>query len=66
MAIEAQSACINCGGTDFTRNEKLMALVEIDSQGNLQLGGSVLPVIALACKSCGAFRFFHPQIAGGL
>ena len=66
MAIEAQSPCVNCDGTNFTRNEKLMALVEIDRQGNVQLGASVLPVIALACNSCGVFRFFHPQIAGAM
>lgn len=65
MAIESRTPCINCGGTAFTRNEKLMALVEIDQQGNVQLGASVLPIIALACNSCGAPRLFHPGIAGG-
>lgn len=63
MPLEAQTPCINCGGTQFTRGEKTMALVELNGKGNIQIRGSVLPIIALACNECGALRLFHSDIA---
>ena len=66
MPIEAQSSCVNCNGKNFTRDEHLLTLVEIDTQGNVIQGGRTLPVVPLACNDCGTLRLFQAQIAGAV
>ena len=63
MAIEAQAPCANCGGTAWSRDDTSWALVEVAGE-QVRMGGAVLPVVALACNKCGAYRMFNPMLAG--
>ena len=60
-AIEPQTPCVNCGGTAFTREEELMALVHFSG---VRLGRPVVPLVVAACGQCGVLRLFHAGIAG--
>ncbi len=60
-AIEAQTPCVNCGGTAFIREEDLLALVHYTGT---RLGRPVVPLVVLACSQCGVLRLFDAGIVG--
>ena len=61
VAIEAQTPCVNCGGSAFIREEELVALVHYTGT---RLGRPVFPLVVLACSQCEVLRLFDAGIVG--
>jgi len=60
---KGQKICPICGENSWGVFDNLWELRAF-SQGNLNLGGPIIPLAALACKNCGYVMTFNALLAG--
>ena len=51
-----------CGNNNWTVGKDLVTAVRISETGGIELGGSVMPLIAVICNHCGNVIFINPLV----
>lgn len=59
-----QKPCVLCGKTQWTIQEKFVAMSVSDDPTAVVLGGSVLPTVPVVCGHCGNTHFLNLIILG--
>ncbi len=54
--------CPMCGNNNWTVGKNLVTAVRISETGGIELGGSVMPLIAVTCNHCGNVIFINPLV----
>ena len=54
--------CPMCGNNDWTIDNNMRAMVGIDENKSIQLGGQIIPVVTITCRECGNTILVNPLI----
>ncbi len=55
--------CHVCGGEQFTHDDKLWYMAELQNR-TVNLGGPVMPLVAIICASCGTTNLINALVTG--
>lgn len=56
--------CPMCGKNDWTINNDMMTMLGVGEDKSIQLGGKIVPVVAITCNECGNTIFVNPLAIG--
>lgn len=54
--------CPMCGENNWNIDSDMMAMMRVDEEKNVQLGGRMIPLVALTCNECGNTVLVNPLV----
>ena len=58
--------CPMCNHNNWNVDGNMVAHMRLSDQGGIELGGQVMPLVALTCMNCGNVLFVNPLVLGAL
>ena len=56
--------CPMCGHNNWNFDGNIVSPMTMGDSGNIQLGGQIMPLVAMTCMHCGNVIFVNPLIIG--
>lgn len=54
--------CPMCHKNNWNMGKKLVSPMNLSEGGDIELGGSVMPLVAMTCMNCGNVLFVNPLV----
>lgn len=58
--------CTMCGHNSWNVDQNMVSPLKLGESGEIQLGGMVMPLVAVTCMNCGHVVFVNPLIVGAV
>lgn len=58
--------CPMCGQNHWNIDKNMMSPMKLGNKGDIQLGGQIMPLVAVSCLNCGNVIFVNPLIIGAV
>ena len=58
--------CPMCGHNNWAISPDMATLVNLDEKWGIQLGGKIMPLVAITCSNCGNTVFVNPLVLKSL
>ena len=52
--------CPLCGNNNWNIDDDMMTMIGVGKDRSIQLGGKIIPVVAITCRECGNTIFVNP------
>ena len=49
-----------CGENNWNIDDDMMTMLSVGENRSIQIGGKIIPVVAITCKECGNTIFVNP------
>lgn len=56
--------CPMCGHNNWTIDKDMMTMLGVGEDKSINLGGKIIPVVAVTCNECGNTIFINPLAIG--
>lgn len=58
--------CPMCSHNNWNIDGNMVAPMRLSDKGGIELGGQIMPLVALTCMHCGNVLFVNPLVIGAL
>ena len=58
--------CILCGANNWTIDDKVVAPLSVGKNASIELGGKIIPLVAVTCNECGNTIFLNPLVINAI
>lgn len=58
--------CQLCGKNNWNIERNMVTVNRIGDNGEIQLGGTIMPLVAMTCMNCGNVVFVNPLVCGAV
>ena len=58
--------CALCGHNNWMVDDTMVSPMTVGENGDIQLGGRIMPLIAVTCTNCGNVILVNPLVVGAI
>ena len=58
--------CPMCNRNNWNISKNMVAPMALSDKGDIELGGQIMPLVALTCMNCGNVLFVNPLVIGAV
>lgn len=59
-------SCPMCGQNNWNVDGNIVSPMRLSGSGDIQLGGEMMPLVAVTCMNCGNVVFVNPLVIGAV